>query len=315
MTPGTKVLFAPDWRDGVAYQRLLADALGTHGVEVSFLQDYKRVLPLSRLCQAERFDILHLHWPEAYYPRKGDRFDRFRAARFALDLALATRGRHLVVTAHNLHAHNQGDEWLAQHNYAIAFRRADAVIAHSEATRALLIGTFDVVPERIHVVPHGDLSVTLPTGIPRSEARQSLRLDSRPVCLMFGAVEPYKGLEEVIEYWKYARPGIRLVIAGKPISPEYGAAIERAAGTTANVHLHLRRLSEEELTTWLSATDCVLFNYRTILTSGAACLTRSLGIPLLLPIRAQTVELEEPDPRVLRFETLDTNFSLNYSMP
>src|SRR4051812_30121992 len=66
------VLFAPDWRDGVPYQRLLAGPLEEHGVRVSFLRDYKRGLPLARLVRERArqapVDILHLHWPEAYYP-------------------------------------------------------------------------------------------------------------------------------------------------------------------------------------------------------------------------------------------------------
>src|SRR5829696_7746099 len=112
-----RVLFAPDWRDGVAYQALLAGALEKHAVEVSFLQGYKRVLPLTRLCRSRpAFDILHLHWPEAYYPRMGDLLDWFRVLRFALDVRLASRRRPLVLTAHNLHAHNRGDELLAEYN-------------------------------------------------------------------------------------------------------------------------------------------------------------------------------------------------------
>lgn len=310
MTSEMKVLFAPDWSSGVAYQKLLADALAAHGPEVSFLRDYRRIFPLWRLCKEMKFDLLHLHWPEAYYQRKGDRFDPLRAARFRIDLALATRGKALVVTAHNLHAHNRGDEWLARHNHGVAFRQAGAVIAHSEAARATLVNTFDVDPSRVHVIPHGDLSVTFPQMYAREEARRRLRLDSRPVCLVFGAVERYKGIEEILRYWRQARPGIRLAIVGKADTPEYGESIERAARDMPHVHLDLRRLTEDELALWLSATDCVLFNYRAILTSGAACLTRSLGVPLLLPASAHTVDLAEPDPRVTRFEELDTHFSL-----
>ncbi len=310
MTPDLKVLFAPDWSDGVAYQRLLADALAAHRAEVSFLQGYKRALPLWRLCQEQNFDILHLHWPEAYFPRKDDRFDRARTARFWADLALATRNRGLVVTAHNLHAHNRGDEPLVKFNHGVAFRHAGAVIAHSEASRSLLVETFRVEPECIHVIPHGDLSTTFPPLPSRTEARQHLRLDSRPVCLIFGMVEKYKGIEEALEYWKTARPGVRLAIVGKPHCPEYGNSISRAASGVPNVHLDLKRQTDEELALWLGAADCVLFNYRTILTSGAACLTRSLGIPLLLPSRIQTVDLAEPDPRVIRFDAFNSDFAL-----
>jgi len=65
-----RVLFAPDWRAGNQYQTLLAEALSQHGVEVSFLSDYHRGLPLFRGTRARVPDLVHLHWPEAYFRRE-----------------------------------------------------------------------------------------------------------------------------------------------------------------------------------------------------------------------------------------------------
>lgn len=58
-----------------------------------------------------------------------------------------------------------------------------------------------------------------------------------------------------------------------------------------------------------SGADCVLFNYKAIFTSGAACLSRSFGVPLLIPKRLRTVDLDEPSPLVFRFEDLGTDFT------
>jgi hypothetical protein len=52
----------------------------------------------------------------------------------------------------------------------------------------------------------------------------------------------------------------------------------------------------------------VLFHYRAIFTSGAACLARSLGIPILIPRRLETIDLGEPHRLVFRFEGLETDF-------
>ncbi len=52
----------------------------------------------------------------------------------------------------------------------------------------------------------------------------------------------------------------------------------------------------------------MLFHYRAIFTSGAACLARSLGIPILIPRRLDTVDLAEPHPLVFRFDALETDF-------
>src|SRR5437660_952845 len=123
------VIFAPDWRDGVPYQRLLADALANHDVRVTFLDGYKRGFPLCRLMRERRCDLLHLHWPEAYYPRKGDAWDWFRRARFAFDLAGAIRRCALALTAHNLVAHNRCGESFISRNSNAAVQRASVVFA------------------------------------------------------------------------------------------------------------------------------------------------------------------------------------------
>jgi glycosyltransferase involved in cell wall biosynthesis len=303
-----EVLFAPDWRNGVPYQRLLAEGLSAHGVHVSFLRHYKRVLPLTRLMQSVRAELLHLHWPEAYYPRKYDRWDQFRRARFVTDLTLATRRIPFVVTAHNLCEHNLQDLPFARANYAAAYTRARLIFAHSAAARTRLVENYGVEESKIHIIPHGDLSVVMPPPIPRDEARARLGLPAGPICLMFGTVEPYKGQEEVITWWKEANPRARLLIVGRPNTKEYGQKLEQLAASSPQITLHFQWLTDPELALFLSAANAALFNYRTIFTSGAATLARSWGLPLLLPSRLTTVDLAEPNPRVFRFEALDANF-------
>jgi glycosyltransferase involved in cell wall biosynthesis len=298
------VLFAPDWRDGVPYQRLLAEALAEHGVRVSFLRDYKRGLPLARLvrdrAREEPVDILHLHWPEAYYPSKGDRFDWFRFARYPFDLMLARCCRALVVTAHNIHAHNRPHEPFARRNTKASLTQAQRVIAHTEPAKAEIVASFGVAPARVRVIPHGDLSIPLGPPLERTAARAKLGLGTGRVAIMFGAVEPYKGIEDVLDFWRAQRPAAQLVIIGRPNTPEYGAAI--AARAEGVAQFRPGWLTDADLREWLSAVDAVLFNYRAIFTSGAACLARSYGVPLLMPRRLATAELAEPNALVFRFE-------------
>ena len=130
-----KVLFAPDWREGNPYQELLVAALERQGVSVQFLQGYRRVLPLSRLLADRTFDVFHLHWPEAYAPRRRDGFDLFRRARFPFDLSHALSNRTMVVTAHNLYWHDREKEIGGRANARIVYGRAKAIFAHSDAAR------------------------------------------------------------------------------------------------------------------------------------------------------------------------------------
>jgi len=306
--PPLRVLFAPDWRDGVPYQSLLAGALAGQGIEVTFLSGWRRVFPLSRGMAGHPSDLLHMHWPEAYYPQMNDAFDFFRRARFVADLTVATRNRPMVITAHNIYPHNRRHQSFVHFNTRAGFQRAAAVIAHSENAKRELIEKFSLPPARCHVVPHGDLSVVLGEPLPRMESRRELGLDGAKLCLMFGAVEPYKGIEDVIAFWIKEKPDAGLAIIGKPISREYAARIAESAMGNPRIVCHFGWLSDERLRLWLGAADAVIFNYRAIFTSGAACLARSYGTPLLIPERLQTVDLDEPSPLVFRFESIESGF-------
>ncbi len=304
------VIFAPDWSDGVPYQRLLADALRGLGVNVRFLQGYKRLLPLSRAVRLIKADILHLHWPEAYFPPRGDAWDWWRRARFQIDLRLSLRNIRLATTAHNLAPHNRGAESFATANVGCAYRKSDVVFAHSEIAKKQLVETFSVSAEKIDVVPHGDLSVTLGAPISSAEARSALALPSgKKIALIFGMVEPYKGQEEVIDWWKKNNPDALLVIAGKPMNNEYREHIQNRIGDAANIIVRFEWLDDRLLRDYLCAADCAIFNYRKIFTSGAANLARSWGLPMLLPRRLDTVVFDEPCPLVHRFEAIENDFA------
>lgn len=303
-----RILFAPDWRAGVPYQSLLADALARRGANVKFLQGYKRGLPLWRLVRNVECDILHLHWPEAYYPQKGTPFDPFRAARFPHDLDLAAQRAALVTTAHNFAIHNRDRELLVKRNVRHSNRKSKLIFAHSESAKQKLVHAFQVNPNLVRVIPHGDLSAALGHPIDQTTARAQLGLGGGKLALMFGTVEPYKGLESVIAWWHQAQPAVNLAIVGKPVSEQYGAWISRAVGSSSRIISRFEFLPDSELRLWLSAADVVIFNYLEIFTSGAACLARSFGVPLLVPHRADTIDLDEPTPYVRRFTDVGPGF-------
>ena len=188
-------------------------------------------------------------------------------------------------------------------NTRYSLRRAAAVIAHSEAAKAALLKTFQLKPNRCHVIPHGDLSVGMGAPLDQALARRKLNLPAGKLCLMFGTISPYKGIDEILAFWSHNKPPAALAIIGRPILPEYVAQVTTLTNAADNIVTHFERLSDEELHHWLSAADCVIFNYRNIFTSGAASLTRSYGIPLLFPSRLQTVDLDEPSPLVFRYDS------------
>lgn len=304
-----KVFFAPDYRKGVPYQALLADALAAEGVEVTFPAGHRRLLPLFRGLQGWSGDLLHIHWPEKFFEVRRDGLDPWRKVRYPLDLALASRRLPILLTAHDLRPHNRAGERLIHANFRLTYALARAIVVHSAKSLDLVCETYRVSPAKVHVIPHGDLSPSLGPLPTRAEARHALGLSpGQPLCLMFGTVEPYKGIEPVLDWWRKNNPPATLALVGKPFTPAYGAEIAARAGSSSNIRLELGWQPDDALKQWLAAADCVLFHYRAIFTSGAACLARSLGLPILLPHRLDTIDLAEPHPLVLRFTDLETDF-------
>ena len=134
-------------------QGLLATALQRYGVNVHFLQNYRRVLPLSRLLKAQQVDVLHLHWPEAYY-LKGEAFDWFRRARFPFDLTGAIRQCALAATAHNFYPHNRANETFVKRNTQCFYDNARVIFAHFGCCKAKIDRDVQILQlEKVRVIP------------------------------------------------------------------------------------------------------------------------------------------------------------------
>ena len=97
-------------------------------------------------------------------------------------------------------------------------------------------------------IPVGDLSVAFGPPLSAAKARRELGLGRREkIALIFGTVEPYKGLEDVIAWWRSAQPKVRLAIIGKPNTAEYGAQVLSQIGQDRNVIHRFGWLSNELL--------------------------------------------------------------------
>jgi glycosyltransferase involved in cell wall biosynthesis len=296
-----RVLFAPDYRKDNPYQHLLAEALAKEGVEVDFLQGYRRAMPLARSLRNRPFDILHLHWPEAYFPQRGDGLDRFRVLRLPIDLRLALMGRPLVLTAHNLWPHHHARSTGLRFALGRAYRGARRVIAHSPEAARLVTEQWAVPPNRIEVIPHGNQAEHLP--LPDKPQNQP------PYALNFGTISPYKGLEELIVWWRRHRPKMPLRIVGIVNDPDYPPRLAQLIEGDELIQLRAGKVSEWELAKLILAARVVVINHTAGLTSAVAALARSLGTNVLLPARLAGVDLMEPHPSVFRFSSLETDFA------
>ena len=253
------------------YRRLLA--LGVH-VE-SEAEMSARWLVRNR----KRVAVLHIHWPEFYYRGRGGAATLRGVAGFLSCLGLAKAlGYRIVWTIHNALPHEP--HWADRLVRWILMRIARTTVHSPAACLALPPGG-----RRPTVVPHGNYIGCYPDTMDRGEARRRLGLGPNDrVLLSFGQVRDYKGLANLVQAFRAIDdPRLRLVIAGRAVVAADAESVRSLAVADPRISLHLRFVPDEEVQVFFNAADLVVLPYREVLTSGAAVLALSFGLPLVVP--------------------------------
>ena len=199
-------------------------------------------------------DVLHFQW----------------LAAAPLDLHLLPRERPTVLTAHDvLPREPRPGQVRAQKRL---LERVDAVVAHTRHGRQRLLDEVGLDPARVHVVPHGVLSLPPPGPLPAE-----LAPGERPVVLFFGLLRPYKGLDVLLEAWRGVADA-ELWIAGRPRMDVEGLR----AGAPPSVSWLLGYRPEPELAALVERADVVVLPYTEIEQSGVLFTALRAGKPLVL---------------------------------
>jgi glycosyltransferase involved in cell wall biosynthesis len=190
---------------------------------------------------------------------------RYRRAAAAADvvhfqwLSVQSLDRHLlpgaptVLTAHDLLPREP------RPTQAGAQRRlydaVDAVVAHSEYGRGLLVEQLGVDPAKVRVIHHGAFEHLTRVG-PRVIPRE-LHPVERPAVLFFGLLRPYKGIDVLLEAWRQLRADADLWIVGRP-RMDIEALVASAPPGTRWVP---RYVPDGELAACFCAADVVVLPY------------------------------------------------------
>jgi glycosyltransferase involved in cell wall biosynthesis len=191
----------------------------------------------------------------------------------------------LVMTAHNIRSH-ENSPWEAWTTWR-SYRAADALVVHTDESAQ--IASHRLGPtHRVALIHHGDYAFFRPAQpLSRSEARHRLRLpvDVR-LLLAFGAIRPYKGIQELFEALGIVRlrhPSTHLVVVGPLLvgtETEYRKAIERA-GLFDAVTFRPEYVPHGEVASYFAAADIAVYNYSEVTDSGALRIACSLGTPVV----------------------------------
>lgn len=288
---GLRVVAVPAYRNRATnpYNALLYAAVGRTGVRVEEVSPW-------RLLRAG-YDVLHVHWPEYLFdaPRFG--LALLRGLLFVAAIRWARwTGAKIVWTVHNVRAHEPWHARWGERMWRWFARRTDGYIALTPGGRRAALERFPTLDGRPgFVIPHGDYREAYPNEVSRAAARAALGLPAaaRVVCF-FGAVRPYKNVPALVAAFRGV-PGAdwRLVVAGKPATPELGAEVAARATGDGRVRLDLGFVPNERVQLFLRAADLLVFPYREIQNSGSALLALSFDRPVLVPERGAMAELRE----------------------
>lgn len=202
-------------------------------------------------------------------------------------LFLRLAGIRLVYTAHNILPHESSkiDRFLKY----IVYKSSHGIIVHSAFIKDALLKAFNVDPNKIHVVPHGNFDHYLPeTSLSNQEARDELGLAEEDIVLLFfGYIRAYKGLDMLLEAFDIAaskNKRLKLVIAGMPHTAELEKStktfIENSAAKD-RILFHGRFIPHEEIKHFFVSADLVVLPYKHIYHSGIIHLAYSYGKAVL----------------------------------
>jgi beta-1,4-mannosyltransferase len=282
-----KVFFLP-WNAKNPYQQNLAEALALHGVEVSGCESRKFLPVLSLLWRYGRPDVLHLHWISGYVVSRFRSWTVLASALLVAELlAMRMLGVRIVWTIHNLVEHKKRNVRFELWIFRWIARICHTLLVHCEHARSAVANAYGVADpeERIVVAPHGNYIGNYPDVVERPEARADLLLPAESfVYLFFGMIQPYKGVEELIEsFGALEDPAARLLLAGTCRDSDLERRIVAAAVRDRRIVPILQHIEDGNVQYYMHAADVVVLPFSDVFTSGSAVLAMSFGRALVVP--------------------------------
>jgi glycosyltransferase involved in cell wall biosynthesis len=200
-------------------------------------------------------------------------------------------GKRLVLTAHNVNARKRdgGDSLLNRLSLRIQYRLSDHILVHTEKMKGELVAEFDVVEDKLSVIPFGINNTVPDTTLSTAEAKRQLGLRQHDKTLLFfGNIAPYKGLGYLIAAFANilkADSTYRLIIAGRPKGDErYWREIEQAITHDAireRIIQKIEYVPDEQTELYFKAADVLILPYTHVFQSGVLFLGYAFGLPAI----------------------------------
>lgn len=290
---------SPWWREN-PYLGLLEQGLAAHGI--GYAADPNDGLSWCWLwTQRGQTQVLHFHWLEYHYDRATKAKSAIALALFLLKITVArAMGYRIVWTVHNIGAHEPKHPALDARCWGMMTRLAHAIIVHCNDAGQQVRRRWGGA-NKITVIPHPAYT-SLYNDVPdRCTARATLGLlPDQKVLLYFGAIRPYKGVEEAIAAFRQIDdPKARFVIAGRPLNEPIKAQLAQLIEGDSRIRTVFEYIAPNEVPTYFAACDAVVLPFKHVQTSGSAILAMSFGRPVVTSAQGCLSELVSVESGVL----------------
>ena len=195
-------------------------------------------------------------------------------------------GKKVVYTAHNLLPHDKEGP-IVRAKFRFIYRIPDDIMVHTAFIKKQIVSQFDILQDKVHVIPHGVYKRQKNDLLTREDARKALQLRSDSlVILFFGIIQAYKGfdtLKKSIELL-HDSSNIQILVAGrvsKEYKKEFETLVEKIDGDQYT--FLLRYITDEEVEHCFKTADVTVLPYKESSQSGVMFMSYTFGVPVIVP--------------------------------
>lgn len=242
----------------------------------------------------KKFDIFHIHWPDAYINAPLHKALFNVIALGVIFTVVRLGGAKIIWTVHNVEAHDRKHMYLSYLLKLILLKSCDGLIylskysMHKHLEHNDKFSNSSRYPKKI--IPHGDYRAIYENSVKREDAMAYLSLKEKNTYLFFGMIREYKGYKDFINLAK-KNPNSNFIIAGLPGSEEIRSFI--TLNSPKNLTFELRLVADKEVQYFFNACDFVVMPYKNLVNSGVIFLALTFNKTMIIPESEYTLELAE----------------------
>lgn len=287
-----KIVFLP-YGEGNPYPDLLSQSLKR--CDVTVMRPQVNTFFAAKSFFRWKPDVIHLHWLHVFFLCPNVIKACVKMAVFISQICLLKiSGVRIVWTVHNLKNHKNQHIIIDKVCGKVIAALSDAIIAHCRFAKKAVVKEFNVSnSDKIHIIPHGHFADFYQNGISSENARKKIGIDKdQTVFLFFGAIEPYKGILDLLKAFKSrGRNDETLLIAGKVCDDKFIETIMTSIADSTNIVFIPGFVPDNEIQIYMNACDVVVFPFKDIFTSGSVILAMSFGKTCIVPALGCVPEL------------------------